>query len=263
MGMVVQPFRDVGQSHLQIVELVQLLSFDRSNSLTTTHARASTGVRGGRSVCVVVAPHNRMPALHSQGCITTTAQADKLNTETGYIMESCAIENHRRQVVHDTVATGYEAWRRLLDMTLTKCFHRLRHDRRENILFDLLHVLPGIVRSDVQQGTAVLLSEAILSTTTKLREDRPHQVMLRRLKLDPGVSSRFKSRCVCGLTDFAADLNPDVETSSSVVDTFGKRSMALSVSALGSRDELSLSLADSRSGFGSTRSSPMPAHVHT
>ncbi|KAI9568234.1 hypothetical protein HD554DRAFT_2039038 [Boletus coccyginus] len=123
--------------------------------------------------------------LHSQACIMTTAQVEKLNAEMAYILESCRIENHRRQVTY-AVASGYKVWRQLLDMTLTKCFHRLPHNRREDILFDLLHVLPGIVCSNVQQGTAVLLSEAILSTIAKLCKDRS----IRSCFSLPGATSR-------------------------------------------------------------------------
>ncbi len=87
------------------------------------------------------------------------ADASQLALESAYVLESCAVENHRREIVHAT-ATAFESWRRMLDMTLTKCFHRLPHDHRENMLFDLLHVLPSIIRSsDLQESTAVLLAE--------------------------------------------------------------------------------------------------------
>ena len=296
MGMQLRPFREMGQSHLRVIEFVESLGFDWSDSLTTTPVDleylASLNLQGCVRVdptgCEVVDQSALLSlltfacrTLHSQGRITTTAQAEKLNAETAYILESCAIENHRREVAF-AVATGYEAWRRLLDMTLTKCFNRLPHDRRENMLFDLLHVLPGIVGSDVQEPTAILLSEAILSTITKLREDRRHQIMLQsaggdieagalpteRLYalvrslleciLDTNRSELVRGNLYACLVNYlhlvsADDGHVDVEA---VVDTFGKRSMALSVSALGARDDLSLSLAESRSG--SVRSTPMP-----
>ncbi|KAJ6447636.1 nucleoporin Nup186/Nup192/Nup205 [Mycena sanguinolenta] len=109
--------------------------------------------------------------LPAQNSVVTLAQGDQLNAETTYILESCAVENHRREVSH-AKSTGYESWKRLLDTTLTKCFNRLPDDHRENMLFDLLHVLPTILRSeDIQESTAVLLSEG-------LREDRRHQVLV-------------------------------------------------------------------------------------
>ena len=294
MGMQLQPFREMGQSHLRVIEFVESLSFDWSDSLTTTPVDLEYLGSLNLQACGRVDPTgcevvdqsallslltSACRTLHSQGRITTTAQAEKLNAETAYVLESCAIENHRREVSY-AVATGYEAWRRLLDMTLTKCFHRLPHDRRENMLFDLLHVLPGIVRSDVQETTAVLLSEAILSTITKLREDRRHQVMLQsaggdieagalpteRLYalvrslleciLDNNRSELVRGNLYACLINYlhlvsADDGRHDVEA---VVDTFGKRSMALSVSALSSRDEVSLM----ESQGGSARSTPTP-----
>ena len=294
IGMQLQPFREMGQSHLRVIEFVESLGFDWSDSLTTTPVdleylgslNLQACARVDATGCEVVDQSALLSlltstcrSLHSQGRITTTAQAEKLNAETAYILESCAIENHRREVSY-AVATGYEAWRRLLDMTLTKCFHRLPHDRRENMLFDVLHVLPRIVRSDVQEGTAVLLSEAILSTITKLREDRRHQIMLQsaggdieagalpteRLYalvrsvleciLDNNRSELVRGNLYACLVNYlhlvsADDGRHDVEA---VVDTFGKRSMALSVSALSSRDDLSLV----ESQGGSARSTPTP-----
>ncbi|KAG2127910.1 uncharacterized protein EDB93DRAFT_1256835 [Suillus bovinus] len=218
-------------------------------------------------------------SLHVQGRITNSAQADKLNTETSYVLESCAIENHRREVAF-AVATGYDAWWRLLDITLTKCFQRLPHDRRENMLFDLLHVLPTAIRSsDIQEPTAVLLSEAVLSCITKLREDRRHQVMLQSAGgdtdagslpaerlfallrsildciLDNNRSELVRGNLYASLINYfhligGSDQRPSGETS---LETFGKHSMSMSMSLsiLSSRDDLSLN--DSRSMRGSPR----------
>lgn len=295
LGRSLQPFRELGQSHLRVIEFIQSLSFDWSDSLTTTSVdleylgslNLHACVRMDPTGCEVVDQSALLSlltsacrTLHSQGRITTTAQADKLNTETAYVLESCAIENHRREISY-AVATGYEAWHRLLDMTLTKCFHRLPHDRRENVLFDLLHVLPGIVRSDVQEATAVLLSEATLSTITKLREDRRHQIMLQsaggdieagslpteRLYallrslleciLDNNRSELVRGNLYACLINYlhlvsADDVRHDVEAV--VVDTIGKRSVALSTSAFTSRDDLALT----ESQGGSARSTPTP-----
>jgi nuclear pore complex protein Nup205 len=98
--------------------------------------------------------------------------------ETTYVLESCVVENHRREVSHGQVE-GIEAWKQLLDMSLMKCFDRLPHDRRENMLFDLLHILPSALRSgNVSENVSVLLAESVLSSITKLREDRQHQIIL-------------------------------------------------------------------------------------
>jgi nuclear pore complex protein Nup205 len=201
---LLRPFQEVGQSHLRIIELVQSLMFDWSDSLTVSHVELEflnqlnlhSCIRVDANGCEIVdrtallsllAMAKRV--LHAQGRIVTTANAEQLSIETAYILESCAVENHRRGVVY-AVANSYESWRRLLDTTLVKCFGRLPHDRRENMLFDLLHVLPTIIRSaDVQESTAVLLSEAVLSAITKLREDRSQQIVIQSAGGDADAGS--------------------------------------------------------------------------
>ncbi|KAK7055118.1 nucleoporin Nup186/Nup192/Nup205 [Favolaschia claudopus] len=186
-------FREVGQSHLRIIESVQSLAFDWADGLKVDpvelyflgQLNLQSCVRRDASGCEIIDrtavlslldTARRM--LHAQNSIVTPAHADQLNVETTYVLESCAVENHRRKVSH-AQSIGYEAWKRLLDMTLTKCFNRLPDDHRENMLFDLLHVLPTILRSDsIRESTAVLLSEAVLSAVTKLREDRRHQILV-------------------------------------------------------------------------------------
>ncbi|KII84114.1 hypothetical protein PLICRDRAFT_702060 [Plicaturopsis crispa FD-325 SS-3] len=188
-----QPFQDVGQSSFRIIEVVQSLNFDWSDSLSVKavdlqllgQLNLHSCVRTDGTGCEIVDRSALLSlltmakrALHAQGRIVTAADLDRLNAETTYILESCAVENHRREVQHAT-AIAYDAWRRLLDITLMKCFSRLPHDRRESMLFDLLHVLPTTIRtSPMQDSTAVLLSEVILSSVTKLREDRRHQVVV-------------------------------------------------------------------------------------
>lgn len=187
-----RPFQEVGQSHMRVIEFLQSLMFDWSGSLVVPpielqflgQMNLQLCVRKDASGCEIVDRSAVLSlltaakrALHGQGAIATDAQAEQLQREVAYILESCAVENHRREVTH-AISTGYEAWRRLLDMTLTKCFDRLPHDRRENMLFDLLHVLPTAIRSiEIEQATAILLSEAVLSSITKLREDRRYQII--------------------------------------------------------------------------------------
>lgn len=201
---LLRPFQEVGQSHLRIIEFVQSLAFDWSDSLIVSHVELEflnqlnlhSCIRVDVSGCEVVDKTalllllaTAQRSLHTQGRIVTSAHAEQLRAETAYILESCAVENHRREVVY-SVVTGYESWRRLLDTTLVKCFGRLPHDRRENMLFDLLHVLPGIIRSpDVQESSAVLLSEAVLSSITKLREDRNQQIVIQSAGGDADAGS--------------------------------------------------------------------------
>ncbi|TFK69765.1 hypothetical protein BDN72DRAFT_959281 [Pluteus cervinus] len=188
-----QPFMEVGQSHMRVIEFLRSLMFDWSDSLVVqplqvqflNQLNLSSCLRTDARGCEIV-DRNALIALlttarrtlRSQGAIATAAQSEQLNKETSYVLESCAIENHRREVTQ-AVAVSYEAWRRLLDMSLTKCFDRLPRDSRENMLFDLLHILPPAISTpDLDQATAVLLSETTLSTITKLREDRRHQIII-------------------------------------------------------------------------------------
>ncbi|EIN05826.1 hypothetical protein PUNSTDRAFT_137309 [Punctularia strigosozonata HHB-11173 SS5] len=190
---LLRPFHDVGQSHVRIIELLQSLDFDWSDSLAVEPVtldffaglNLQSCVRAEDNGCEVVDRAALLAllaaarqTLHAQGRLVTQAHSDKAAQETEYILSSCAAENHRREVRHAT-GMGYEAWKRLLDMILTKCFDRLPSDQRETILFDLLHVLPDVLQSgNTDEGTAVLLSESILSVITKLREDRRYQLLL-------------------------------------------------------------------------------------
>lgn len=188
-----RPFRDLGQSHMRIIEFLQSLTFDWSDTLSVKPVEMQflgqlnllSCIRKDPMGCEIV---DRMAilglletakrSLYTQGRIVTPVQADQLSQETAYILQSCAVENHRREVKH-SVAMSYQAWRGLLDMALTKCFDRLPHDSRENMLFDLLHVLPTAMQSpNIGEPTSVLLAETILTCITKLREDRHYQVVL-------------------------------------------------------------------------------------
>lgn len=185
-------FQEVGQSNLRIIEYLHSLDFDWFDSLTVTPAQIEF-LQLNLQACTQVDQYGSeiidrnalldllttaRRALHAKGRLVTPAHIDQLKAETNYILESCAVENHRRQV-HDAMTKGYESWRNLLDMALVKCFDYLPQERRESMLFDLLHVLPAILKSpNIQQPTAMLLSEVLLSAITKLREDRQHQAII-------------------------------------------------------------------------------------
>ncbi|KAH9929472.1 nucleoporin Nup186/Nup192/Nup205 [Fomitopsis serialis] len=193
-GDIYRPFHEVGQSHLRMVEFLQSLDFDWSDGLTVqpmelqflSQLNLQSCVRVNEDGCEIVDRTallsllaSARKVLHTQSQIVTPTHLQQLTAEINYVLQSCAIENHRREV-RFAAANAYEAWRRLLDMTLMKCFNRLPYDRREDMLFDLLHVMPLIMRSaNTQESTAILLAEAMLSTITKLREDRHHQILLR------------------------------------------------------------------------------------
>lgn len=101
MGEVDWEDREMSQSHLQIIDLVQSLSFDWSDSLTMTAVdleylgslNLQMCVRVDAIRCEVVGQLALLSLLttacrmlHSQGCNMTATQAEKLNTETGYII---------------------------------------------------------------------------------------------------------------------------------------------------------------------------------
>lgn len=196
---IFRPFHEVGQSHIPIIEFLQSLDFDWSDSLAVQpmdleffgNLNLGSCLQVDASGCEIVDRTALVSlltagrrALHQQGRVLTQTHLQQVAAEMSYILESCAIENHRRKVLH---ATGgcYDSWRRLLDMTLTKCFSRIPQDRREGLLFDLLHVLPTALRSpNTPDATAGVLAEAILSALTKLREDK-----LLQSYIQPGYSS--------------------------------------------------------------------------
>lgn len=186
-------FREVGQSNMRIVDFFQSLTFEWADSLQVeptnmeylANLNLAACIRTDATGCDVVDRTlllcmlaGAKKELVGQGKVVTNSQFDQLNAETAYVLESCVVENNRRAVAF-SVAAGFEAWRRLLDIALTKCFDRLPHDRRENMLFDLLHILPSTIRNPtIEEKTAVLLSETALSLITKLREDRRYQLVL-------------------------------------------------------------------------------------
>lgn len=189
-----QTFREVGQSNMRIVDFFQSLLFDWADSLQVeatnmqylSSLNLQACIRKDASGCevvdrtmLVVMLASAKKALVAQGRVATASQFDQLNAETAYVLESCVIENNRRRVAY-SISSGFESWRRVLDIALTKCFDRLPHDRRENMLFDLLHILPSAIRSpNLEESTSILLSEVALSLITKLREDRRYQLVLK------------------------------------------------------------------------------------
>ncbi|KAI0042606.1 hypothetical protein FA95DRAFT_1610066 [Auriscalpium vulgare] len=199
---VFQPSNDIGQSHMRIIEYVQSLAFEWVDSLGPEaldlqflgNLNLSTCIRTDDKGCDVVDQgavlsllSTTKHTLQAQGQIITPAQQDRLVTEIAFVLESCAAENHRREVSY-AQTTSFEAWRRLVDMTLVKCFARLPRDRRETILSDLLHELPPIIRaSNTSESTSVLLSEVSLSLITKLREDRHSQQLIHGFESEAGA----------------------------------------------------------------------------
>ncbi|KAI9512151.1 nucleoporin Nup186/Nup192/Nup205 [Russula earlei] len=188
-----QSIRAVGQPNLRIIEYLQSLCFDWVDTLTVEPVQMQLLGNLNFAACVLLDDKGcevvdqaavlsllsrTRHVLHIQGQIVTPIDLERLNAETAYVLESCATENHQREILFATT-TSFESWRRLVDMTLVKCSTRLPRDRREAMLFDLLQELPPIIRSGtVAEPTAVLLSEVSLSLITKLREDWRDQQLL-------------------------------------------------------------------------------------
>lgn len=187
-----QPFNDVSQSRIRIIELFQSLEFEWYDSISVSpvelqyykSVNLQACVRSDDNGCEVIDRTALFELLSSarrqlirQGQVTSASHSAQLDSETKYILESCVVENNRREVQF-SLMTGYESWKRLADVLLTKCFNRVPQDQREGILFDLLHVLPPAVNvSTLPESSAVLLSEVLLLLVTKLREER-HQAAL-------------------------------------------------------------------------------------
>jgi nuclear pore complex protein Nup205 len=118
-------FREVGQSPMRVIDLFQSLMFDWADSLSVEpislqylgSLNLQSCIRRDATGCEIVDRTTLLNLLsaakrtvHAQGGVATSAQNDRLSSEISYILESCAIENHRRQVSHARVG-GFEAWR--------------------------------------------------------------------------------------------------------------------------------------------------------
>jgi nuclear pore complex protein Nup205 len=190
---IFQVSRAVGQPNLRVIEYVQSLCFDWVDALSVESVELQFLGQLNFAGCVLLDDKGSevvdqtavlslltraRHVLHMQGQIVTPIDLERLNAETAYVLETCASENRQREVLFATT-TSFESWRRLVDMTLVKCFTRLPRDRRETMLSDLLQELPPIICSGkVAEPTSVLLSEVSLSLITKLREDWRSQQLL-------------------------------------------------------------------------------------
>ena len=183
-----------GQSLIRIIELLQSFDFDWYDGLAVesdvelrlfSRLEVSSCLRVDDSGCetfdvnaLLSLMHQHRRQIQSQGMVSGSHVYEQLRTETKYILTSCTIENNRRQIQH-AKGTGFEAWKKLLDICLAKGFHRLPQERRESILFDLIQIVPpAILSSSTQHSTAIMLSEVMLSLVTKLRGDRQQQLIL-------------------------------------------------------------------------------------
>lgn len=182
-----RPFHDLGQSHARLIGFLQSLDIDWCDSMVVQpvdiqfleQLNLQTCVRPDDTGCMVVdrtAVISLLSAaknsLLTQGAIITPTHAQQLSAETSYILGSCAVENHRRQVGH-AIASCYDAWRRVVDVILVQCFSRVPDTQQEHLLLDLLQALPIPLRSPAtEESTTIVLAETIFTAMTKLREAR-------------------------------------------------------------------------------------------
>ncbi|KAG8893743.1 hypothetical protein FRC01_013379, partial [Tulasnella sp. 417] len=131
------------------------------------------------SVPLVVALINKVKRQTQKLAATMSEQQQlRLKAETRYVLESCMVENHRRQIEYAR-EVSFVAWRHVLDIALHECFDVLPHGQREHLILDILQALPAyLARANVSAATAMLLAEVVLSLSTKLREDRHRQLIL-------------------------------------------------------------------------------------
>ncbi|KAG8996360.1 hypothetical protein FRB93_000744 [Tulasnella sp. JGI-2019a] len=113
--------------------------------------------------------------IQRQNGATPEALLNQIKAETSFVLDSCVRENHERQIERAR-AKSFEAWTRVLDVTLHESFDRLPLERRELITLDILQALATFLsRTSVSLAIAQLLAESILTLTTVLRADRHHQ----------------------------------------------------------------------------------------
>ncbi|CAE6442649.1 unnamed protein product [Rhizoctonia solani] len=188
-----------GQGLMRVLELLESLAFNWTDAKTIEPIQLAlfadlnfdSCLRPDPTGCYVVdatalinllAQQKRN--LQKQGYLPTPEHHAQLKTETRYLLECCALENNRRLIAHARAA-GYEAWTRLCNVALTRCFDSLPDEQREMILFDVVQALPPVILSAAEPETAILLSETLLSLVAKLRDDRHHQVVLQSIVDDP------------------------------------------------------------------------------
>ncbi|CAE6449212.1 unnamed protein product [Rhizoctonia solani] len=188
-----------GQGLMRVLELLESLAFNWADAKTIEPVQLSlfadlnfdSCLRPDPTGCYIVdatALVNLLTQqkrnLQKQGYLPTPEHHTQLKTEMRYLLECCALENNRRLIAHARAA-GYEAWTRLCNVALTRCFDALPDEQREMILFDVVQALPPVILSAAEPETGILLSETLLSLVAKLRDDRHHQIVLQSIVDDP------------------------------------------------------------------------------
>jgi nuclear pore complex protein Nup205 len=166
-------------SYKEDVQLVFFASLDYSSCLRIAESGAEIIDRDA----LVNLLSNIRRSNPDLGSLAADAQA-QLASEMRYLLESCVKENNRREIEY-AKSMGFEAWRQVVNVALTKCFDRLPVESREGILFDLLQEVPPVLRKPtLGVSSTILLSEVTVMLITKLREDRSHRILVQSLTDD-------------------------------------------------------------------------------
>ncbi|KAK9760360.1 hypothetical protein K7432_015693 [Basidiobolus ranarum] len=116
--------------------------------------------------------------FEKQGNISSAGQKTAIKEEMRLILNHFIVENRSRELFHAKFHC-LQAWKQVVDITLSKCFDLLTPESRESVLYDLiLSLLPKIISEDNTIMIAESLSGVVLSLLTKLRQDQQHQIVL-------------------------------------------------------------------------------------
>ena len=115
--------------------------------------------------------HSARRGLQIQGALNSQQQQNTIKAETRAILENLVIENNRRDIQHARLHT-LQAWRSVLDITLTQAFYLLPNAGSDILLLDLLSsVIPPVGAPDIDQSMQDVLAGAALVLMTQLRQE--------------------------------------------------------------------------------------------
>lgn len=102
-------------------------------------------------------------------------QAD-IDNELGHVMQVLMAENHQREIANARTQC-LQAWKQIVQVTLSECFDLFPFQAREKIIYGLLSMLLPKMTSIQTSDHEILrgLSEVILRLLTRLREDKQKQ----------------------------------------------------------------------------------------
>lgn len=105
--------------------------------------------------------------MERQGSVIPGTSADAMAKEGDYIIRRLAMKNRETEIL---IAKGefLTAWTQTLKVSLAMLFYCVPEDRREVLLFELLHTVLDRLSPDLSPGVMEMLCEAVLITITTL-----------------------------------------------------------------------------------------------